>query len=70
LPSLVKDLPRLETPLLQLVGKQDRTIRPTQARRLLALLPGARVIAFSGLGHLAHEEAPGVVADAILEAMA
>lgn len=69
LPSLVKDLSRLETPLLQLVGKQDRTIRPTQARRLQALLPGARVIAFPGLGHLAHEEAPDLVADAILEAM-
>jgi magnesium chelatase accessory protein len=70
LPSLARELPRLETPLLQLVGKQDRTIRPTQARRLLALLPRAQVVAFPGLGHLAHEEAPDLVADAILEAMA
>ena len=70
LPSLVQDLPRLEAPLLQLVGKQDRTIRPTQARRLLALLPRARVVAFPDLGHLAHEEAPELVAEAILEAMA
>lgn len=70
LPALVQDLARLETPLLLLVGKQDRTIRPTQARRLLALLPGAKLVTFPGLGHLAHEEAPALVADAILEAVA
>jgi magnesium chelatase accessory protein len=69
LPALQTDLPRLRTPVLQLIGKQDRTIRPTEARRLQALLPGARIVAFPGLGHLAHEEAPQAVADAILEAM-
>ena len=67
LPALARDLPRLNTPLLLIVGKQDRTIRPTEARRLGALLPGARIIALPGLGHLAHEEAPESVLNAILE---
>lgn len=67
LPALARDLPRLKTPLLLIVGKQDRTIRPTEARRLRALLPEARIIALPGLGHLAHEEAPERVLNAILE---
>jgi magnesium chelatase accessory protein len=69
LPALRQDLPRLATPLLLLVGKQDRTIRPTEARRLQAILPAARILALPGLGHLAHEEAPELVTDAILEAL-
>lgn len=67
LPGLARDLPRLMTPLTLIVGKQDRTIRPTEARRLQALLPAARIEALPGLGHLAHEEAPGLVARRILE---
>lgn len=67
LPGLARDLPRLATPLTLLVGKQDRTIRPTEARRLQAILPAAQVIALPGLGHLAHEEAPELVAQRILE---
>ncbi|MBB3898110.1 alpha/beta fold hydrolase BchO [Roseococcus suduntuyensis] len=67
LPGLARDLPRLTTPLTLIVGKQDRTIRPTEARRLQALLPTARIEALPGLGHLAHEEAPGLVARRILE---
>ncbi|WP_206930753.1 alpha/beta fold hydrolase BchO [Roseococcus thiosulfatophilus] len=67
LPGLARDLPRLATPLTLIVGKQDRTIRPTEARRLQALLPAARIDALPGLGHLAHEEAPGLVARRILE---
>jgi magnesium chelatase accessory protein len=67
LPGLARDLPRLRTPLHLIVGKQDRTIRPTEARRLQALLPSATIEALPGLGHLAHEEDPGLVARHILE---
>jgi magnesium chelatase accessory protein len=67
LPTLARDLPRLATPLTLFVGKQDRTIRPTEARRLQAILPAAEVIALPGLGHLAHEEAPSLLAQRILE---
>lgn len=67
LPALARDLPKLATPMLLIIGKQDRTIRPTEARRLHAILPQARIVALPGLGHLAHEEAPESVLQAILE---
>jgi magnesium chelatase accessory protein len=67
LPRLARDLPRLATPLHLIVGQQDRTIRPTEARRLQRLLPDAVIHALPGLGHLAHEEAPERVARLILE---
>jgi magnesium chelatase accessory protein len=67
LPGLRRDLPRLSVPTLLVVGQQDRTIRPTEARRFQALVPSARVVKLPGLGHLAHEEAPDLVARAILE---
>lgn len=65
--ALARDLPRLATPLLLIIGQQDRTIRPTEARRLNRILPQARILALPGLGHLAHEEAPQSVLHAILE---
>ena len=67
LPGLARDLKHLATPLLLIIGKQDRTIRPTEARRLRLILPQARILALSDLGHLAHEEAPERVLHAILE---
>ncbi|MBX9751465.1 MAG: alpha/beta fold hydrolase [Roseococcus sp.] len=67
LPALSRDLPRLATPLTLIIGQRDRTIRPTEARRLHRMLPQARIIALPGLGHLAHEEAPESVLHAILE---
>lgn len=65
--ALGRDLPRLATPLRLIIGQQDRTIRPTEARRLHRILPQARILALPGLGHLAHEEAPESVLHAILE---
>lgn len=65
--ALRRDLPRLATPLLLVIGQQDRTIRPTEARRLSRILPQAQIRALPGLGHLAHEEAPESVLHAILE---
>jgi len=65
--ALRRDLPRLKTPLLLVIGQQDKTIRPTEARRLARILPQAEIRALPGLGHLAHEEAPEGVLHAILE---
>lgn len=67
LPRFARDLPKLMAPLHLIVGQQDRTIRPTEARRLQRLLPDAAIHALPGLGHLAHEEAPERVARLILE---
>jgi magnesium chelatase accessory protein len=67
LDGLARDLPRLSTPLLQLVGRNDRTVPPAAARRVAELVPTAELRYLPGLGHLAHEEAPEAIAAAILE---
>lgn len=56
--SFAKDLPRLKVPLTLLVGGRDRTIPPSQANDVQALLQQARIVTLQGLGHLAHEERP------------
>jgi magnesium chelatase accessory protein len=70
LETLVRDLPRLETPVRLMVGDNDLTISPRQARRVMALLgPAAHatLTTLPGLGHLAHEEKPDVVAARIYQ---
>jgi magnesium chelatase accessory protein len=66
LPALARDLPQLRTPLHLLVGEQDGTVPPSDSRRALALVPGSTLQTLPGLGHLAHEEAPQRVAEAVL----
>jgi magnesium chelatase accessory protein len=67
LPSLERDLPRLQPQLTLVVGDQDGTIPPATALRVQSLLPQAERIALPGLGHLAHEEQPDTVARIIIE---
>ncbi len=62
---VVRDLPRLATPLLLVAADNDRAIPPRDADRVAALVPHARVIHWAGLGHLAHEEAPERAAAAV-----
>jgi magnesium chelatase accessory protein len=59
-------LPSLDVPLLLLVGAEDRMILPGVALRVRALAPRAELLQISGLGHLAHEEAPQLIADEIV----
>lgn len=66
LDELRQHLPALQTPLVLLVGAQDRAIPPADADRVKALVPSARICCLKGLGHLAHEEAPRRVAATIL----
>jgi len=61
--SLQRDLPRLGTPLHLLVADGDRAVPPRQARPLASGRPHATLKTLHGLGHLAHEEVPGAVAD-------
>ncbi len=63
--ELKRRLPQLPVPLVQLVGANDRTIPPSAAQRVRALLPAARVVILPQVGHLAHEERPDLVAQAI-----
>jgi len=66
---LLRDLPRLDAALLLAVGGNDRTIAPSKARRIAALVPGARIETLPGLGHLMHEERPDLVASLLLRAL-
>jgi magnesium chelatase accessory protein len=62
-----RDLPRLATKLTLVVGARDRTIPPSEAGRIRALLPSAELVTLPRLGHLAHEEQPAMVAALIRE---
>lgn len=71
LPQLASDLPRLTTPLRLVVGSQDRTVPPYQADRLMSSWPASatvqpQLLTLPGLGHLAHEERPDLLAGHIL----
>ncbi len=66
LDRLDAELPRLAPPPLFIVGDADRTVPPSQAVVVARRIPGARVERLSGLGHLAHEEAPEAVAALIV----
>ncbi len=59
--------PRLNVPLLLVAADNDRTVPPGDARLVARLVPNASILALPGLGHLAHEEDPGQVADLIVE---
>lgn len=67
LEPLLHDLPRLQPPLLMIVGSNDRTIAPEEAQRVRELVPTAKLVTQAGLGHLAHEEAPDVTANLVID---
>jgi magnesium chelatase accessory protein len=60
--ALEHDLPRLRVPLLAIVGARDTTLPPDEGERVRRCVPGALVETLAGLGHLAHEERPDLVA--------
>lgn len=65
LQPLLRDLPSLKTKLVLVAGDNDRTISPDVARRIHALVRGSEIVHLPGLGHLAHEEKPAIIADLI-----
>lgn len=67
LASLERMLPDLAVPLLLLVGGRDRTLPPSEAKRVQGVLPAAELVELPELGHLAHEEQPAAVAQLIVE---
>jgi magnesium chelatase accessory protein len=68
LKPLLNQLSRLETPLCLVVGEDDRTVPPSQAAEVIKRVPRGRVIRLGGLGHLAHEENPRLISEAIDQA--
>ncbi len=69
LQPLLADLPRLPAPLTLIVGEKDLAVPPDVADEVKARVPHARTIVLPGLGHLAHEEAPGQIAALVREAL-
>ena len=67
LKALERELSRFALPVALVVGENDRTVSPVEARRLHARLPAAELRSLPGLGHLAHEEAPRRIAAIVLE---
>jgi magnesium chelatase accessory protein len=67
LAPLKRDLPRLRTPSLLVVGANDLSVPPTEAFRVRDLLPTGSVSYLRGLGHLAHEEQPDTVARIMIQ---
>jgi magnesium chelatase accessory protein len=67
LKTFAQRLPGLQTRLLLLVGENDRSIPPEDAKRIKQLLPNAEIKRMPGLGHLAHEERPAEVAEVLRE---
>lgn len=63
--ALQRDLSHLRTPLFLVVGDRDWTVPPSDAERVLQVLPQARIITLAKLGHLAHEERPAELATLI-----
>jgi len=63
--SFDRELPHLKTPLALIVAECDRAVPPRQAEWVKQRVPSAEIHRLAGLGHLAHEEDPRLVADEI-----
>jgi magnesium chelatase accessory protein len=68
--TLVEREDGLPRPLTLVVGEKDHAVPPAVGQTIAASTPGARLLALPGLGHLAHEEAPGRVSEIVREACA
>lgn len=66
LDPIVAALPGLETRLDLIVGTNDLAVPPGDAMIIRRRRPATTVIRLQGLGHLAHEEKPDLVADHLL----
>lgn len=66
LEPLVADLPKLKPKLLLLAADNDRSVSPRVSQRVRDLVKGSILERLHGLGHLAHEEAPEMVAELIV----
>lgn len=67
LEPLLHDLPRLTTALVLMTAANDRSILPEVAGQVREILPSAVIERLPGLGHLAHEEQPELIARLIMK---
>jgi magnesium chelatase accessory protein len=66
LEPLLERLPQIAVPTLLITGAGDKAVPPRVSAEAAARMPRATHLALPRYGHLVHEEAPAVVADAIL----
>ncbi len=65
LSRMSEDLARIACPTLLVVGAEDKAIKPEDAGWAARQMRNAEIVKLAGLGHLAHEQAPERVAEAI-----
>jgi magnesium chelatase accessory protein len=63
--ALQRDITRLKIPLILVAGLRDEMVKPSEAQDVKSRVKTARLVNLQGLGHLAHEENPGLVAELI-----
>lgn len=66
LEPLVRDLPVLKPKLVLVAADNDRAIAPSVADRVGQIVAGSVIERIHGLGHLAHEERPDILAHLII----
>ena len=59
--ELVQGLERIACPTLVMTGEDDPGNTPAMVRAMAGLIPGARLVIPSGLGHMALAEEPAAV---------
>jgi magnesium chelatase accessory protein len=64
---VARELHQIQTPVLLLVGDEDRAVPPDESARIARRLPRARVVSIPWSGHLSHEERPDATARAIVD---
>jgi magnesium chelatase accessory protein len=65
LAGLQREMPAITAPVLLLHADRDSAVPTSAVEQAARLLPDARMTILTGLGHLAHEERPDLVAEAI-----
>lgn len=66
LDALGAEFGRMDVPVVLIAGGRDGMVPPEQAYTVARRLPAASVRLLRPLGHLAHEEAPDLIADEIM----
>ena len=66
LDRLLADLPRISARTVLIAGTNDKAVPCETSMSAAKRMPNARYIELPGLGHLAHEEQPGMTCDMII----
>ena len=67
LETLERDLSKMRVPMALIVARGDKAVPPSAADRIKRRLPHVQVEFVEGVGHLAHEEKPRLVAELIFK---